>query len=207
MSSGEENIVSNIRSEAQMKADKIISDAQQQAQIISDDGASNREAEKQKILDDAKKTSDMRYQQIISEAKMKGRRLELDAREDLIDDSFNKAIENIKGLSTSGDSTYTDSLEKIITEAAIELGGGDLIVQVNNEDKSKAQNILDKISQSVTSSTGNETKISIGDDINTIGGAILKTSNGDVEVNNTIESRISRYKKSLRLEVANILFK
>ena len=47
----------------------------------------------------------------------------------------------------------------------------------------------------------------IGEPIDTIGGAILKTSNGDIEVNNTIEARLDRFKSLLRSEVAEILFK
>jgi len=35
----------------------------------------------------------------------------------------------------------------------------------------------------------------------------IKTKNGEIEVNNTIEARMQRYKKSLRSEVARILFK
>ena len=46
----------------------------------------------------------------------------------------------------------------------------------------------------------------MGDNINTIGGAILKTKNGEIEVNNTIESRLLRFKKSLRSEVAAKFF-
>ena len=42
----------------------------------------------------------------------------------------------------------------------------------------------------------------MGDNIKTIGGAILKTKNGEIEVNNTIEARMLRFKKSLRSEVA-----
>ena len=43
--------------------------------------------------------------------------------------------------------------------------------------------------------------------IDTIGGAILKTSDGDIEVNNTIEARLERFKSILRSEVAEVLFK
>ena len=40
-----------------------------------------------------------------------------------------------------------------------------------------------------------------------MGGAILKTVNGDIEVNNTIKARLDRFKSILRSEVAEILFK
>ena len=46
-----------------------------------------------------------------------------------------------------------------------------------------------------------------GEPIDVLGGAILKTSNGDIEVNNTIEARLDRFKSILRSEVAEILFK
>ena len=51
------------------------------------------------------------------------------------------------------------------------------------------------------------THMEIGNNINTIGGVIVKTKNGEIEVNNTIESRLLRFKKTLRSEVAKILFK
>jgi V/A-type H+-transporting ATPase subunit E len=58
----------------------------------------------------------------------------------------------------------------------------------------------------VKSETGTETKFDFGDAIDTIGGAVLKTKNGEIEVNNTIEARLLRYKKDLRGQVAKILF-
>ena len=50
-------------------------------------------------------------------------------------------------------------------------------------------------------------KFTLGEPIDAIGGAVLKTSNGDIEVNNTIEARLERYKSILRSEVADVLFK
>ena len=49
--------------------------------------------------------------------------------------------------------------------------------------------------------------LTIGEPIDAIGGVILKTADGSVEVNNTIDARLERYKSVLRSEVAEILFK
>ena len=49
--------------------------------------------------------------------------------------------------------------------------------------------------------------LTIGEPIDAIGGVILKTADGSVEVNNTIEARLERFKSILRSEVAEILFK
>ena len=168
----------------------------------------------------------MRYQQIISEAKMNARRAELEAKEEVIEEAFNKATEDLTQKAATNDAEYVDALIGMITEAATEIGGGDLIVLLKEEDISKVKGKLDsitdkiksatidrkkpanlnKIGEAVSSETGIETTLEIGEPIETIGGAILRTRNGDIQVNNTIEARMLRFKKSLRSEVAKTLF-
>ncbi len=82
-----------------------------------------------------------------------------------------------------------------------------MIISMKDDDVAKIKDALSSIEMDVKEKTGNETKLVIGDNIKTIGGAVVKTKNGDIEVNNTIEARMLRFKKSLRSEVARILFK
>jgi V/A-type H+-transporting ATPase subunit E len=203
MSSGTDKIVSSIMSEAQEKADAIIQDANAEASAITQNAEKTAEAEKTKILDNGKKQSDMRYQQIISEAKMNARRAELGAKEEVIEAAFNQAIGELKIKASSDDAEYEDSLTKMIKEAADELGSKDLIIQLNENDTNKFKNQLSGVSTFQIE----DITFELGEPIDAIGGAILKTSNGDIEVNNTIEARLDRFKSVLRSEVANILFK
>jgi V/A-type H+-transporting ATPase subunit E len=205
MSTGTGKIVSKISSKSQSIADEILQEAKVEASSIIKNGNKQADLEKNKILDDAKKKSDMKYQQIISEAKMNSRRMKLEAREDEIESAFEKAIEELKSLAFSNNSKYTDALSKMIIEAAAEIGGGDLLVHVKKEDKFKITNI-DSLVNKIKSTTGKDTSLELGQDIDTVGGAVLKTKNNEIEVNNTIEARILRYKKALRSEVAKILF-
>ena len=207
MSSGTDKIVESIRSEAQEKADKIIQEAEAEVAVINSDAEKAAEAEKNKILDNGKKQSDMKYQQIISEAKMNARRAELGAKEEVIEAAFAKATENLKVKASSDDKEYSESLIKMIKEAACELGGGDLIVQVKESDIANVEVQLKQLSSDIATKTGVSTTLTMGESINAIGGVILKTKNGDIEVNNTIESRLDRFKGLLRSEVANVLFK
>ena len=203
MSSGTDKIVSSIMSEAQEKADVIIQDANADASAISEKAAKTAEAEKVKILENGKKQSDMRYQQIISEAKMNARRAKLGAKEEVIDAAFNQATGELKAIAASGDDNYEIALSKMIKEAADEIGTNDLIIHLNEAD-------TNKFKQDLSSSDSFELdgiKFTLGEPIKAIGGAILKTSNGDIEVNNTIEARLERFKSILRSEVAEILFK
>ena len=203
MSSGTDKIVSSIMSEAQGKADVIIQDANAEVSAITQKAEKTADAEKTKILENGKKQSDMRYQQIISEAKMNARRAELGAKEEVIEAAFEKATAELKEKAASGDEEYDDALTKMIKEAADELGSKDLIIQLNEADTNKFKEQLSDVSTFQIEDISFE----IGEPIDTIGGAILKTSNGDIEVNNTIEARLDRFKSLLRSEVAEILFK
>ena len=206
MSSGADNIVSSIMSEAQGKVDEIIQKASAEAATITDKGEKTAQSTKTKMLDESQKQANMRYQQLISEAKMNARRAKLEAREQLIEESFEKAKADLNEIASSSSDEYKNSLTKIIKEAAIEVGGGDLLVSVKADDVEKAKASLPLITKEVSDVTGVPTNLLFGDSINTIGGAIVKTKNGEIEVNNTIESRLERFKKSLRSEVAKVLF-
>lgn len=207
MSSGAEKIVSNINSNAQVKADEIIQEAQNKAADIASQAEKDAAAQQKKIVADGQKQAKMKHQQIISEARMNQRRAELGAKEEVIEMAFDKAINDLTDIASTGDSKYVDSLINMIKQAATEIGGGDLIVQVKEADKSKVSSILATAANNVSSDINVETSFELGESINTIGGAIVKTKNGEIEVNNTIESREARFKKSLRSEVAQILFK
>lgn len=207
MSTGTEKIVSSILSDAKFKADSVLEEADKKSNSILEEGEKISLMEKEKILEDGKKQSTMRYQQIISEAKMNSRRMELDAREEVIEESFKKAEEKLGEIASSDSAEYKESLKKIIMEAALEIGGGELVIFLKQEDVAKINDSIFSLERDVKEKTGNETNLEIGNNINTIGGAIIKTKNGDIEVNNTIEARMLRFKKSLRSEVARILFK
>ena len=137
MSSGTSKIVESIMSEAQGKADVIIQDANAEVSAIQAKAEKTADVEKIKILENGKKQSDMRYQQIISEAKMNARRAELGAKEEVIEAAFNQAIGELKTKASSNDSDYEHALGKMIKEAADEIGGNDLIIQLNEADTNK----------------------------------------------------------------------
>ncbi|MCC7550112.1 MAG: V-type proton ATPase subunit E [Methanobacterium sp.] len=207
MSAGTEKIVSSIMSDAQIKAESILAEAEKENETILTEGETEAIVEKEKILENAEKTAKMRYQQIISEAKMNSRRMELEAREEVIEEAFTKAEEKLKEIASSDASEYKASLEKVIVESGVEIGGGDLVIMVKESDVTKITSSLASIEKNIADKTGLPTKLEMGGNIPTIGGAIVKTKNGEIEVNNTIEARMLRFKKSLRSEVAGILFK
>ena len=203
MSSGTDKIVSSIMSEAQEKADVIIQDANANVSEITAKAEKTAEVEATKIKENGQKQSEMRYQQIISEAKMNARRAKLGAKEEVIEAAFNQATGELKAKAADGDEDYKNSLAKMIQEAANEIGTNDLIIHLNEADTNQFKKDL----SSEDSFEIDGINFTLGEPIKAIGGAILKTSNGDIEVNNTIEARLERYRSILRSEVADVLFK
>ena len=129
MSAGTEKIVSSIMSDAQIKADSILAEAEKEKQSILSEGEAQSVIEKEKILENAEKTAKMRYQQVISEAKMNSRRMELEAREEIIEEAFEKAEENLKNCQMS---EYKASLEKVIIEQVLKLE--EIVILVKDTD-------------------------------------------------------------------------
>jgi V/A-type H+-transporting ATPase subunit E len=206
MSVGSDKIISSIQSDAQQKADEILSKASAQCEEISAAGELKAEEEKQQILSSAEKQAEMKYQQIISEAKVNSRRKELESREELIEKAFRVASEKIEKQASENSANYVDSLKTMVKDASVQVGGSQLEILVREDDVDNVKAMIDEVSEYVTKETGNETSFIIGEPIDIIGGAIVKTVDGEIEVKNTIEARMLRYKKYLRSEVAKKLF-
>ena len=207
MSVGADKIVNNIKADAQAKADEIISKATAESEKILAEGQVQAENEKQSILDSAEKQADMKYQQVISEAKVNARRKELEAREELIEKAFRVASEKIEKQASDNSANYVESLKTMIKDASLQVGGNQLEILVREDDVENVKSMIDEVSKYVASESGKETSFIIGEPIDIIGGAVVKTVDGEVEVKNTIEARMLRYRKYLRSEVAKTLFR
>ena len=207
MSVGADKIISNIKADAQAKSDEIISKATTESEKILADGEVQAQNEKQAILDATEKQAEMKYQQIISEAKVNARRKELEAREELIEKAFRIASEKVEKQASENSAEYVESLKAMIKDASIQVGGTQLEILVRADDVENVESMIDEVSEYVEKETGNKTTFIIGEPIDIIGGAVVKTVDGDVEVKNTIEARMLRYRKTLRSEVAKKLFR
>jgi V/A-type H+/Na+-transporting ATPase subunit E len=207
MSAGAENIVESILSESHSRADDIIKEAEKQASEIIERGNIEAQKKKNEIFENAHKEADIRFHQIISDAKLNSKRKILEAREQLMEKTFHKAEEELKKKASSDSDDYINSLKKLTKEASIEIDGGSLEIFLKKEDVPKIEGALDSIAEEVSKKTGNKTTLKLGRAIHTIGGVSVKTENGNIEVNNTIEARMERFRSLLRLEVAKVLFK
>ena len=118
-------------------------------------------------------------------------------------DGLTKIEKTIDSISDRDE--YETLLAKLIKDAADELERKNLLIHLNEFDTNLIKEGLSQ--HGLYSFSLENINLTIGEPIDAIGGAILKTSNGEIEVNNTIEARLERYKSILRSEVAEVLFK
>lgn len=142
------------------------------------------------ILADAKKEADKLQKQIVGSSALEARNKQLLLVEESIEKVFTKAIEKLNLLVRNED--YTKLVTQLLDESVKALGTSDVIVECNSKDKSVIQSILSKFSGATLSSNT----------INCIGGIIVKSKDGSMSFDNTIDAKIERLKPLIRKDIA-----
>jgi V/A-type H+-transporting ATPase subunit E len=142
------------------------------------------------ILADAKKEADKLQKQIVGSAALEARNKQLLLVEESVEKVFAKAIEKLNLLVRNED--YTKLMTQLLDESVKALGTSSVVVECNSKDKPVIQSILSKFSGATLSSNT----------INCIGGIIVKSKDGSMSFDNTIDARIERLKPLIRKDIA-----
>jgi V/A-type H+/Na+-transporting ATPase subunit E len=175
----EKSILSNIKS--------ALDDSQQNL----DNSASKLEDEYDKIISDGKKEADKIEKQIIGSSDLEARNKQLMALEDGVNKVFSKALDEIANADRSGD--YTNLIKSLLDESTKILGTTEVTVFTNTKDKDVVQSTLSQFSGAELSS----------DTIDCLGGVIIKSKDGTMTFDNTLDARIERLKPLIRKEIAS----
>lgn len=185
-----ESEINEIKGRAEKEASKILNEAKGRATEI-----------RETILKEGKREAEQERKRIIADAVIKARKKKLEAREEVISKTFEEGEERIKKILKRKD--YSKILENLIQESAIEIGGGDLVVILRDDDKRLVE--LDKIARDLKEKV-KITGMKLSKDSIASPGVIVRTKDGRVEVDNTLETRMRRMRNDLRLKVAKVLF-
>ncbi|MCJ7714574.1 V-type ATP synthase subunit E family protein [Candidatus Bathyarchaeota archaeon] len=94
----------------------------------------------------------------------------------------------------------------MITKAEVILGGNKLEVILNTRDSKLALN-LNKLAKKISARTKTESTLALSKEkIQVIGGAMLKTSDSKIIMDNTFEDILKQREKSLKAKISKILF-
>jgi V/A-type H+/Na+-transporting ATPase subunit E len=151
---------------------------------------SSLEQEYDRILDEGKKEAEKIEKQIIGSSDLESRNKQILLLEESIQKVFDKAIKKIS--STNRDDNYSKLMESLLTESTNALGTTEVIVYTNSKDIEIVKSILSKFSGAELSN----------DTIDCLGGVEVKSKDGTMTFNNTIDARVDRMKPLIRKDIA-----
>jgi V/A-type H+-transporting ATPase subunit E len=149
------------------------------------------ESEYDKIISDGKKEADKIQKQITGSSDIEARNKQLMALEEAVDKVFSTALDQIANADRSGD--YSNLIKTLIGEATQILGTSEILISTNTKDKDVVQSALSQFSGSELSS----------ETIDCLGGIKVKSKDGAMTFDNTLDARIERLKPLIRKEIAS----
>jgi len=155
-----------------------------------DDSVITLEQEYDQIISNGKKEADKIEKQIIGSSDIESRNKKLTTVEESIDKVFTKAIEEISNADRSGD--YSNLIKSLLDESTKILGTTEITVFTNSKDKDVVQSTL---SQYPGAELSSET-------IDCLGGVKVKSKDGAMTFDNTIDAKIERLKPLIRKDIA-----
>ena len=208
---GVDKIISHIETEAEKEISEKLLKAQEEADTIRKAAQEKAKRETEKVLSNGKRAASLEGQKIIAEARINVRRTRMDSQEEAIVASFNAAQKALEELAEKGkrdNLNYKDIMFKLIVSASEIVAGNKLELVFNKRDsKTFNKETLKEARESIKEKTGREISLSLtGETIQCLGGVVVRDLGNQVEVDNTLETKLNQLKDNLRVDVAKILF-
>ena len=158
------------------------------------------EAERTRIVEAARKQAENLKRQIIGSARLAARNQELLIIENAVNKAFEEAKKKLQA-SNSQDS-YKELLKHMIEESISAVGGSNaVIIECNKNDAELVGKVVSELQNSGRCSR-QECRTS---DIDVLGGIRIKSADGTMTYDNTLDSRIERLKPLIRKNIAQML--
>ncbi len=208
---GVQKIIGEIEKSTEKKISAILSEARQKADAILNEARQKAAEQESSIVTRGEQDARRESQRILAEARIKAKREKVNAREEMVQKSFNSALDTLnqmaKERSVKG-IQYADVLIRLIKESAVASGAGSLEVLLTSRDRDLvSHDILQGISRDLESGSGSRIDLRMSEDLlSGIGGVVVRGVEGKVRVDNTFEARIERFRETVRTQVAKELF-
>ena len=148
------------------------------------------EQEYDQIINDGKKEADKIEKQIMGSADLEARNKQLTTIEESIAKVFSKALDEIANTERSGD--YSNLIKSLLDESTKILGTTEIVVSTNTKDKEIVQSMLSQYPGSELSA----------EPISCLGGVKVKSKDGSMTFDNTVDAKIERLKPLIRKDIA-----
>ena len=159
---------------------------------------SQLELEYATIISNAEKKAETFKRQVIGSSKLSSRNKELVLLEEAVNDVFAKAKE--KFLLHTDESIYKNLLIKMLDESIPNIATSGIVLECLEKDTDFFKQQIEGISAKYNK------KIKLHNNLkNFMGGFRIKSNDGTITLNNTIDSRLERLKPLIRKNIAHIL--
>jgi V/A-type H+-transporting ATPase subunit E len=157
------------------------------------------EAERTKIIVSAKKQAENLKRQIIGSSRLAARNQELVLIENAVNDAFEEARKKL--ASASNKDSYKTLMGSIIQESISSVGSNEVVIECNKNDAELVKSIL-----SEQQGKNPKVKARLSDQyIDVLGGIRVRSADGTMTYDNTIDSRIERLKPLIRKNISQML--
>ena len=135
----------------------------------------------------------------------------MDSQEEAIVASFEAAKKDLEELAEKGKwdtFIYKDIMFNLIAAASKNVAGNKIELVFNKRDSQAFdKQTLREAGEFIKKYTGREISLILTDEtVQCIGGVIVRDLENQVEIDNTLETKLNRLKENLRVDVAKILF-
>jgi len=194
-----ERTISKVLSQKEAELISKIDSAYEQSLNNLEASRGKLEAERAKIIESAKKQAENLKRQIIGSGRLAARNQELMMVEGAVNNAFEEAR---KKLATSGGKeSYKELMSTIIEESVSSVGTGEVVIECNKNDAELIRKILADLQKKNT-----KVQAKVSDHyIDVLGGIRVKSADGTMTYDNTIDSRIERLKPLIRKNIAQLL--
>ncbi|MHC1741169.1 MAG: V-type ATP synthase subunit E [Anaerolineaceae bacterium] len=188
----------DILQQAQSEAEQIIAEAKEKAALIRRHAQEQAAAERISILEQAQRDSDRIRSQAIATTQLKARTLLLESRERLLTEVFEAAQKKLSSVQQWND--YEAIIEKLVEEAISQMGTSNVILSA---DPITSKLLTDPLLKKIGSKFDN--KIELGESLKNKIGISASTTNGHLNYDNTLETRLKKLSNELRSPVYHLL--
>ncbi len=189
--------ITKVLSQAEGDMISQIDSAYEQAVSNLQSSRSSVEAEYNKIIDGANKQAENLKRQIIGSSRLSARNKQLVLIEDAVNDAFEKATAKIESVRSS--EKYASMMKKLLDDG-VHAVGGDVVIECNSKDKVIVKKLVSEMDRTA--------KIKLSEEsIDCLGGLRIKSKDGSMVYDNTLDSRIERLKPLIKKDIANIFMK
>lgn len=191
------NLTSKILKDAEERKESILSSAEEEKnKILSKKIAKAKELESE-IIQKAEAEAKSKKDRILSSATLRVRNNKLSAKQDIIQEVFEKSIDSLSSI--SGDDFLRFVKHSILSLGKI--GEQNLILNKDGLDIVDLTFIYD-----LNQSLGENGNVKLSPNPGKFRGGFILEKDG-IEINNTYEALVSSLKNELEFEVASVLFK